>query len=55
MSGEREDIRVEGRDIVAPEDARVYTTAGIETRRTSLMPGVYIVSTPRSSRRVIIR
>lgn len=55
VSGEREDIRVEGRDIVAPEDARVYTTAGIETRRTSLMPGVYIVSTPRSSRRVIIR
>lgn len=55
VSGEREDIRVEGRDIVAPEDARVYTTAGIETRRTSLMPGVYIVGTPRSSRRVIIR
>lgn len=55
VSGEREDIRVEGRDIVAPEDARVYSTAGIETRRTSLMPGVYIVSTPRSSRRVIIR
>lgn len=49
------DVYVSGRDIVAPEGTRVYTLAGIETRHTSLTPGIYLVHTGEKTIKVVIK
>lgn len=41
--------------IIAPRDARIYTLAGIETTRTGLAPGIYLVKTADRCAKVIVR
>ena len=39
------DIRVEGRNLIVPEGAEIYTLNGIKTEPRNLVPGIYIVRT----------
>lgn len=48
-------IRIEGRDIICPDDMKVYNAAGTECGKTSLAPGVYIVRGTASATKVIVR
>ncbi|MBD5216501.1 MAG: DUF2436 domain-containing protein [Bacteroidales bacterium] len=48
-------VRVNGRDVIAPEGSRIYTLEGIETGFFNLANGVYIVRTPAKSVKVVIR
>lgn len=48
-------VRVSGRDIIAPEDSRVYTVSGLPSGMTDLTPGLYLVVTPSGTRKVAIR
>ena len=45
-SGEACEVRVEGRDIIAPEGSVVFTTDGLRCGMRSLGAGIYIVVTP---------
>lgn len=49
------EIYTEGNNIIAPENALVFTANGMPSQRTDLQPGVYIVRTPATVRKVIIR
>lgn len=48
-------IYTEGNNIIAPDDALVFTANGMLSQRTGLQPGVYIVRTPAAVRKVVIR
>lgn len=55
INGIQSDILVEGRSIIAPEEAAVYTVAGIPCGKTNLTPGLYIVTLPNRSVKVIVK
>lgn len=48
-------VRVNGRNIEAPADARVYRINGTETGRTGLDAGLYIVRTANKAVKVIVK
>ncbi|MBD5355701.1 MAG: hypothetical protein HDR88_01680 [Bacteroides sp.] len=48
-------VRVEGNDIVAPEDAIVFNTSGQRSGTHNLVPGVYIVHTTAGVTKCVIK
>lgn len=49
------DITVRGNDIMAPQDAEVYTIEGVPSGLKNLSPGVYIVRAAGIVKKVVIR
>lgn len=47
-------IKVEGRNIIVPEGAEIYTLSGIKTEPRNLVPGIYIVRTSAGITKVLI-
>ena len=52
---EKDVVYVNGSDIVAPADARVFNINGVDTGRSNLSAGIYVVVTPRSAVKVVVR
>lgn len=48
-------VRVEGRDIIVPEGASIYTISGVKCGNTNLSPGIYIVTLPARNVKVIVK
>ncbi len=48
-------IYTEGNNIIAPENAKVFSSNGMPSHRQNLQPGVYIVRTNDTVRKVVIR
>ena len=41
--------------VYAPENARVYNIAGIETDRSNLAPGLYMVVSGGNAKKVVVK
>lgn len=41
--------------VYAPENARVYNIAGIETGRSNLAPGLYMVVSGGNAKKVVVK
>lgn len=55
VSEKTEGIYVNGRDIIAPANAQVYTISGQMSGHTQLEPGIYIVRSNGTNKKVIIK
>lgn len=55
VSEKTEGIYVNGRDIIAPANAQVYRISGQISGRTQLEPGIYIVRSNGTNKKVIVK
>lgn len=55
VRGDIASVKVDGRNIIAPAGSAIFTMQGTLTDGRNVMPGIYIVRTSRSTRKVIVK
>ncbi|MDE5644717.1 MAG: hypothetical protein K2I45_03650 [Muribaculaceae bacterium] len=55
VRGDIASVKVDGRNIIAPAGSAIFTMQGTLTDGRNVMPGIYIVRTFRSTRKVIVK
>lgn len=49
------DVRIDGRNIIAPENARIFSINGTPVNGTNLQPGIYLVALSGHTQKVVIK
>lgn len=55
VRGEYDTVKIDGRNIIAPEGSKIFTIQGIMTDGKNVMPGIYLVKTAEKTSKVIVK